>query len=122
MWPLPGEEGVEVGALEEGGGEEVIEVEELAGEEERWAAEVVATGAGDLFQTNKQEGVEELSAVSILGLDTYKEVGLDTMTKGIKEASIKAGMEDSAKKVKDSVKEVEDSAKQVEDSAREVED
>ena len=110
MWPLPGEEGVEVEVLEEGGGEEVIEEEVEIGEEERWAAEVVATGAGDLFQTNKQEGVEaeELSAVSRLGLDTYKEEGLDTMTRGITEALVKAGMEDSAKQVEDSARRVGD--------------
>ena len=97
----------------EGGDEEVIEVEEVAGEEEKWAAEVVATGAGDLFSTNKQEvtEAEELSAVSIVGLDTSKEEGLDTMIVGIKEALVKSGMEDSAKEVGDSAKEVEDSAK-----------
>ena len=93
----------------EGGDEEVIEVEEVAGEEEKWAAEVVATGAVDLFLTKKQEvrEAEELSAVSIVGLDTSK----DTMIVGIKEALVKAGTEDSAKELGDSAKEVADSAK-----------
>ena len=102
--------------MEEGGGEET-EGEGVEEDEERWATEVVGTGAGDLLQASKQEEVEaeELSVVSMV--DLLKVGGLDTMILRIEEALVKAGMEVLAKEVKDMAKEVEDMAKEVKDMA-----